>query len=344
MREELKSGNRSIFSLSLQQALKVVLDHGQQAILFINRRGMATYVFCRDCGYSLKCPRCEIPLTYHLTPTSGGQRVRSYPQDALICHRCGYTRKMPAKCPECGSQRIKQYGTGTERVEHQVQALYPKASTIRWDWETTRKKGSHDVILEHFANHQADVLIGTQMLAKGLDLPLVTLVGVVLADVGLNLPDYRAAERTFQVLTQVAGRAGRSPLGGQVILQTFQPEHYAIQSAARHDYRGFYRRELDYRRKLGYPPFSRLVRLEFRGDNQAETEASANRVAGKIRGWIHKNGQPSAEIVGPVPCFFSRISGYYRWQIVLRGPDPVSLLRDRNIGDCRVEVDPPSLL
>jgi primosomal protein N' (replication factor Y) len=344
MREELKSGNRSIFSRSLQSALKDVLDHGQQAILFINRRGMATYIFCRDCGASLKCPRCDIPLTYHVTAAGGKSPARSQHGDALICHRCNYRRNMPVKCPVCGSRRIKQYGTGTERVEHVVQSLFPGAGTIRWDWETTRKKGSHDVILEHFANHQADILIGTQMLAKGLDLPLVTLVGVVLADVGLNLPDYRAAERTFQVLTQVAGRAGRSPLGGQAILQTFQPEHYVIQSAAGHDYRGFYRRELKYRRNLGYPPFSRLIRLEFRGDDEAHVAASADRLTQKIRGWIQAGGHQSTDIIGPVPCFFNRVSGYYRWQLILRGPDPARVLRDRPIGDCRVEVDPPSLL
>jgi primosomal protein N' (replication factor Y) len=170
------------------------------------------------------------------------------------------------------------------------------------------------------------------------------LVGVVLADVGLNLPDYRAAERTFQVLTQVAGRAGRSPLGGQAILQTFQPEHYVIQSAANHDYRGFYRRELKYRRNLGYPPFSRLIRLEFRGDDEARVTASAESLTQKIRGWIQAGGHQSTDIIGPVPCFFNRVSGYYRWQLILRGPDPARVLRDRPIGDCRVEVDPPSLL
>ncbi len=344
MREELKAGNRSIFSRSLQHALKDVLNHGQQAILFINRRGMATYVFCRDCGYSLKCPRCDIPLTYHVTASGGSQPGSSQRGNTLICHRCNYRRYMPTKCSQCGSNRIKKYGTGTERVEHHVQSLYPQAGTIRWDWETTRKKGAHDIILEHFANHQADILIGTQMLAKGLDLPLVTLVGVVLADVGLNFPDYRASERTFQVLTQVAGRAGRSPLGGQAILQTFQPEHYVIQSAAAHDYRGFYRRELSYRRSLRLPPFSRLVRIEFRGDSEADVEASANRLAGKIHSWIQTGGHQSTDIIGPAPCFFSRVSSYYRWQIILRGPDPTVILKDRNIGDCRVEVDPPSLL
>jgi primosomal protein N' (replication factor Y) len=182
------------------------------------------------------------------------------------------------------------------------------------------------------------------MLAKGLDLPLVTLVGAVLADVGLNLPDYRAAERTFQVLTQVAGRAGRSPLGGSAILQTFQPEHYAIQAASGHDYIGFYQQELAYRRQLSYPPYSRLIRLEFRDMNEAKAEAAARRLADQIQGWIKAGGHRATDIIGPAPCFFSRVSGYYRWQVVLRSPDPVAVLKDRQIGEARIEVDPLSLL
>jgi primosomal protein N' (replication factor Y) len=229
-------------------------------------------------------------------------------------------------------------------VETEVQSLFPKARTLRWDWETTRKKGAHDIILSHFVNHHADVLIGTQMIAKGLDLPLVTLVGVVLADVGLSLPDLRSAERTFQVLTQVAGRAGRSPLGGQVILQTFLPEHYVIQAASRHDYQAFYQQELEYRRELHYPPFSQLVRLEFRHRDPERAEDSANAMAGQIKGWLQEENRGETELVGPVPCFFSRIGGLYRWQLVLRGPDPASLLRGRPVGDWRVEVNPPSLL
>jgi len=338
MREELKSGNRSIFSRPLQAALSEVLEHGQQAILFLNRRGMATYIFCRDCGYALKCPGCDIPLTYH-TPASKHSVAQS-----LICHRCGYRRNLPRNCPQCKSTRIKHFGTGTQRVEAEVQALLPTARTLRWDWETTRKKGSHDVIMSHFVNHRADVLIGTQMLAKGLDLPLVTLVGAVLADVGLNLPDYRAAERSFQVLTQVAGRAGRSPLGGQVILQTFQPESYVIQAAAKHDYRGFYKQELKHRRDLGYPPYARLLRLEFRERGEPAVEQAARELAAQIRGWISEGDHRSTELIGPVPCFYARMGGTYRWQIVLRGPDPVAILRGRNLGGCRVEIDPPSLL
>ena len=188
-------------AVSCRPAWSWLLERGQQAILFLNRRGSATYIFCRDCGYTLRCPRCDLPLTYHS------------PREALTCHHCGYQRKMPATCPQCGSKRIRQYGAGTEKVEAEVQALLPQARTLRWDYDSTREKGAHAVILNHFIAHRADVLIGTQMLAKGLDLPLVTLVGVVLADVGLNLPDYRATERTFQVLTQVAGQSRSQPAG-----------------------------------------------------------------------------------------------------------------------------------
>ncbi len=343
MRNELQAGNRSIFSRELQAALAGILAHEQQAILFLNRRGSATYIFCRDCGYILKCPRCDLPLTYHVaeTKTSVSSRITS---DQLNCHYCGYTRQLPHTCPQCGSERIRQYGTGTEKVEAEVQAMFPQARTLRWDWETTRQKGAHDAILSHFVNHQADILVGTQMIAKGLDLPLVTLVGVVLADVGLSLPDMRSAERTFQILTQVAGRAGRSPLGGQVILQTFLPEHYVIQAASRHDYQSFYQRELEYRRELHYPPFSQLVRLEYRHRDPERAEGSANAMARQVAAWLQEEQRHSTELVGPVPCFFARIGGLYRWQLVLRGPDPVSLLRGRSLGDWRVEVNPPSLL
>jgi primosomal protein N' (replication factor Y) len=332
MRLELQSGNRSIFSRELQTSLKQVLDASEQAILFLNRRGSATYVFCRDCGNSLHCPRCDIPLTYH------GSREK------LICHRCGYQRNNPSACPVCGSGRIRHYGTGTQRVEAEVQQLFPHARTLRWDYETTRKKGSHDLILSHFSSHRADVLVGTQMLAKGLDLPLVTLVGVVLADVGLNLPDYRAAERTFQVLTQVAGRAGRSPLGGKVILQTFLPEHYVIRAAACHGFEEFYLKELSYRRQLGYPPFNRLVKLEYRDLKADRAEKVAHSVAASIREWLQEEGRRSTYMIGPVPCFFSRVGGYYRWQIVLSGPDPAGLLRGRPLPNWKVYVNPTNLL
>lgn len=342
MRQELKSGTRSIFSHALQNALDKTLAQGQQAILFLNRRGMSTYVFCRDCGLVVKCPQCDLPLTYHNPPSASQYQ----PGDTgfLDCHHCGYRRKMPTKCPQCGSERIRQLGTGTERVEADVKALLPRARTLRWDYETTRQKGAHAEILNTFTAHKADILIGTQMLAKGLDLPLVTLVGVVLADVGLNLPDYMAAERTFQVLTQVAGRAGRSPLGGQVILQTFDPEHYVIQAAAAHNFKAFYNQELQYRKQLGYPPYKHLVRLEFRSFNNTQAETSAQKLAAQIKEWLAEEEKSAIEIIGPAPCFFEREAGYYRWQIVLRGANPVSVLSGRRINDWRVEQDPISLL
>lgn len=331
MREELKAGNRSIFSREMHTAIQDVLSAHQQAILFLNRRGSSTYVFCRECGHVISCPQDDKPLTYHRA------------QDGLLCHTCGYQRQVPKRCPACGGRQIRQLGTGTEKVEQWVREIFPGARTLRWDAETTRVKGAHERILTQFIRQEADILIGTQMLAKGLDLPLVTLVGVILAEVGLNLPDYRAAERTFQVLTQVAGRAGRSPLGGRVIVQTYQPEHYAIQAAAQHDYAQFYEQEMVYRRQLHYPPFTRLVRLEYRHHDPRVAEAAAFALAGKLQGWIADNGQP-VTLIGPVPCFFTRLSGRYRWQIILRGPDPAEILRDRQPPDWIIEVDPSSLL
>jgi primosomal protein N' (replication factor Y) len=356
MREELKSGNRGIFSRALTEALAEVLERNEQAILFLNRRGTATYVFCRECGYVAKCPNCDTPLTYHVegdklkvesSTVRQPSTLRVEPQVEafnLVCHYCGYHRQLPKTCPACGSDQIRQYGLGSERVEAEVQRLFSQATTLRWDWETTRQKDAHEIILSHFVAHRADVLVGTQMLAKGLDLPLVTLVGVVLADVGLNLPDPFAAERVFQVLTQVAGRAGRSARGGQVIMQTFQPEHYAIQAAAGHDYAAFYARELQERRRLGYPPYSRLVRLEYRHYDAAKAEATAQQMAKKIQQWLTTKHRTLTTVIGPVPCFFARVAGLYRWQIVLRGPEPESLLRGKQMEGWRVEVGPVSLL
>ncbi|MDH3942467.1 MAG: primosomal protein N', partial [Anaerolineae bacterium] len=334
MRSELKSGNRGIFSRKLQENLAQVLEAGEQAILFLNRRGAATYVFCRDCGEALTCPRCDTSLTYHGGQSAGG----------LQCHHCGYTRQMPKTCPNCGSERIRHYGMGTQKVESELQTHFPGVRALRWDRDTTSRKGAHDLILDNFTNRRADILVGTQMLAKGLDLPFVTLVGAVLADVGLHLPDYRAGERVFQVLSQVAGRAGRGPLGGRVILQTFHPDHYVLQTAAEHDYQGFYRRELAYRADLGYPPYSRLVRLEYRHRQADKAEAAAHKMAAEIQGWLRQEDRRATELIGPTPCFYARLDGLFRWQIVLRGPDPASLLEERELGDWRVEVNPQALL
>ena len=347
MRAELRSGNRSIFSRALQGGLQEVLDQQQQAILFLNRRGAATYVFCRDCGHTLTCPNCGTNLTYYLGGLKNAAsdfEDQPYRTASLMCNHCGYKRQMPRVCPECRGKHIRHYGMGTQRVEEHVHQLFPEARTLRWDHDTTRKKGAHDLILSHFTNHRADILIGTQMLAKGLDLPLVTLVGVVLADVGLALPDYRAGERLFQVLSQVAGRAGRSPLGGKVILQTFNPENEVIRAAARHDYAGFASSELIFREQLRYPPFARLVRLEYRHQKANQAENEARRMGRYLLRQINIQQRRATDLIGPVPCFYARLDGYYRWQIILRGPDPATMLVDENLGEWRVETNPQSLL
>jgi len=332
MREELQAGNSSIFSRSLQSALKNVVAKGQQAILFLNRRGSTTIIFCRDCGNTLLCPHCDFPLTYH--------QIKGH----LTCHTCGYLRKMPEKCPECGSARIKRYGMGTERVERLLGELIPSARILRWDADTVAGKRAEAVILSHFKQHNADILVGTQMLAKGLDLPLVTLVGMILADVGINFPDYRAAERAFQLLTQVAGRAGRSTLGGKAILQTFQPEHYAIQFAAQHDYLGFYEAELSRRRDIQYPPLSNIVRLETRDLDQGRARERAGNLAEEIRKLIKNSKKKSIRMIGPAPPFFAKRGGYYRWQIILKGDRPNNLIKGLKLEEWRLDVNPPDLL
>lgn len=355
MREELKSGNRGIFSRELSESIAEVLERGEQAILYLNRRGTATYVFCRDCGHVLACPHCETPLTYHVNQFSGSSvnRLNAQPENRkteqlenrLVCHRCAYSRQMPSACPACGGKNIRAYGLGSEKVETDVAALFPQARVLRWDWETTREKDAHEIILTHFANHQADILVGTQMLAKGLDLPLVTLVGIVLADVGLNLPDPFAGERAFQLLTQVAGRAGRSSRGGKVVMQTFMPEHPVIQAAAGHDYAGFYRMEIENRRLLRYPPFSHLLRLEYRHRDPAKAEDEARALAQRLGALIETEQRTQTDLVGPAPCFFARANDIYRWQVILRGPQPFSLLQNlAGLNGWRVEVDPHSLL
>jgi primosomal protein N' (replication factor Y) len=333
MRQELRAGNRSIFSRRLQQALDETLAQGEQAILFLNRRGSATFVLCRDCGHVLQCPRCELPLTYHRAG------------EALRCHHCGFQMAPPALCPACGSARIRYFGTGTQRVEEAVKARWPQARVLRWDLDTARTKGAHERILHQFATRQADVLVGTQMVAKGLDLPWVTLVGVVAADTALNLPDFRAAERTFQLLTQVAGRAGRSPRGGQVVVQTYLPEHYAVQAASRHDFGAFYQEEMAFRRRMGYPPFGRLARLLFVHTRWAVCQQETERVARWLEERLAELGLPGSALLGPVPCFFARERGRFRWHLVLRTADPVRVLEGVPLGPgWRVDVDPVDLL
>ena len=334
LRQELRAGNRSIFSRALQEALARTLAARQQAILFLNRRGAAAFVMCRDCGHVLRCPRCDVPFTYHL----------ENPQSALVCHHCNRRQPMPERCPACDSRRLRHFGVGTQQVEAEVQRMFPQARTLRWDWDVTRFKGAHEVILSRFSQHQADVLIGTQMIAKGLDLPLVTLVGVVSADTALYLPDFRASERTFQLLTQVAGRAGRGILGGRVIVQTYTPEHYAIRAAAGHNYAAFYELEMSYRRQLGYPPALRLAKVVAVDENPRRCRQAAEAVAGLLAERIAgRDGE--ASLIGPVPCFFARHRRRSRWQVIVRASDPAALLRGLPLPpNCWVDVDPVSLL
>lgn len=335
MRQELRVGNRSIFSRSLASELLATLDAGEQAILFLNRRGTHTFVMCRDCGHVEQCKRCEIPLTLH-----AGQQT-------LVCHRCNHQRPVPAICPACKSKRIKFFGAGTEHIEEAVQEIAPRARVLRWDADTTLQKGSHEAILAKFAGQEANVLIGTQMIAKGLDLPLVTLVGVIAADVGLFLPDFRSGERTFQLLTQVAGRAGRSARGGRVVIQSYRPEHHAIQAAAQHDYAAFYRRELAFRREHRYPPVRRLARLVFWEKNEKKAKVESERMAAILRTRAAEMAPHAGlfEVMGPVPAYFARFRGSYRWQILVSAPDPAAFLRGLAIPfGWRVDVDPMGVL
>ena len=333
LRGELRAGNRSPFSRALQRAMQVALAARQQVILFLNRRGAASFVMCRDCGHVVRCPGCAVTLTYHADSND------------LLCHHCNYHCSVPSLCPECGSKRIRFFGIGTQKVEQLVHDFFPQARVLRWDRDVTGGKDAHEELLARFVRHQADVLVGTQMIAKGLDLPLVTLVGVVTADTALHLPDFRASERTFQILTQVAGRAGRSILGGKVIVQTYAPQHFCIQAASRHDYEGFYRQELEFRRQQRYPPFSRLVRLLFTHVSARKCEAESEQLQQLLHSTVARLGIADVDMIGPAPCFIERIRGRYRWQIVLRGQDPVKLLAQVRLPlGWQVDVDPVSLL
>ncbi|MCS7286750.1 MAG: primosomal protein N' [Anaerolineae bacterium] len=335
MREEFKAGHRGIFSRTLIKALEKTLNAGEQAILFLNRRGTATFIICSNCGYVAKCKRCDVPLTYHR-----GNKTRA---PSFLCHHCGRHYQIPANCPACGSPHIRYFGLGTEKVEDEVIRLFPSARTLRLDRDTVVWKHAHQVILEKFASRQADILVGTQMIAKGLDLPYVTLVGVISADTALHLPDLWAAERTFQLLMQVAGRAGRSPLGGRVIIQTYTPNHYAIELAARHDYEGFFKKEMEFRHLHNYPPLRGIIRLLYQHSSEKSCREKAENL---YRNLIHLIGQrEEVHLIGPVPCFFSRLRGRYRWQIILLAPNPQALLEEIILpGGWKIEVDPVSLL
>jgi primosomal protein N' (replication factor Y) len=316
LRAELRAGHTNVLSRALVGALSDVLAAGQQAILFLNRRGMASYVLCRDCGYVACCPRCDIPLTFHAS------------EHALLCHYCFRQEPPPAVCPVCLGGKIRYYGHGTERVEDVVGRLFPSARLLRWDNDTARGRHGHERLLDAFANHQADILIGTQMIAKGLDFPTVTLVGVISADTSLYLPDYRSAERAFQLLTQVAGRAGRGATPGRVIFQTFTPEHFCIQAAAEQNYREFYEAEISARRQYGYPPFRRFVTFTYKHEDRYTCQVEAIALFNTLTQLVTSLGLSNTDLVGPAPAFMERIREQYRWQIIVRGPDLRPLLRE----------------
>lgn len=334
LRQELKAGNRTIFSQALQTAIYETLSRGEQVILFLNRRGTATFVNCRDCGYVQQCPQCDTTLTYH----AHGEQ--------LICHYCGYRQSPATVCPDCQSERIRYFGLGTQRVEETVRQMFPNATPLRWDQDTSRKPGSHYTFLEHFIAGRANIMVGTQMVTKGLDLPLVTLVGVISADTSLFLPDFRAAERTFQLLMQVAGRAGRSPLGGRVIIQSYNADLPVIQAAARHDYLGFYQQELAFRREQQYPPFKRLALLLYSGSGEERAAAEAQAMRDRLEQYVRRAGLPAVEFFGPTPHYVYRLRSQYRWFVLLRANNPADILRPLMPlpHGWRVDVDPISLL
>lgn len=333
LRRELKTGNRSLFSRALSRAIEANLVSKEQVILFLNRRGSYTFVQCRDCGFVLRCRSCDIPLTYHSAT------------DALMCHQCSYRKRAVEVCPECNSSRIKFLGIGTQRVEEETAKNFPGARILRWDRDVAKGKHAHQIILDKFANHEADILIGTQMVAKGLDIPQVTLVGVISADTLLHFPDFRSCERTFQLICQVAGRAGRGKLPGRVIVQTYSPDHYAIVAASRHDYSAFYEREIGYRRQCAYPPFTQLVRLLYTHTQDSVAQKEAERLAVLLKREIDSKGMPNTSVIGPAPAFFTKLRGKFRWQIIIRGADLSTFVSEQVLPrGWLIDVDPVSLL
>lgn len=306
MRKELEDGNRSAFGLPLQQAIRENLEKGQQTMLFLNRRGYSTFVSCRKCGEVLTCPSCNVSYTYHAS------------DKALVCHYCGKEVPVPKICPSCGSHYIRYFGTGTQKIEEETRRLFPEASVLRMDADTTTGKNGHARILELFGKGKADILIGTQMIAKGHDFPNVTLVGILAADLSLNLGTYQAAENCFQLITQAAGRAGRGELPGQVFIQTYQPENHAIRMAAVQDYEGFYQEEILLRQAMEYPPFSHIFSVLITGEMEQEVILAAQRLGAFMNHYAERAG---CTVVGPAPAPLPKFRGEFRWQIFAKGTD-----------------------
>ncbi|MEO1591113.1 MAG: primosomal protein N' [Cyanobacteria bacterium J06632_22] len=305
MRQELYAGNRSMFSRPLQTALEQLQTSGQQGLLFIQRRGHSRFVSCRSCGHVMDCPNCDVSLAFH----------RPHSSPYLRCHYCGYTQGQPNQCPSCGSPYLKNFGSGTQRVVDEIETALPDLRCLRFDSDTTRAKGAHRALLERFADGEADLLVGTQMLTKGIDLPNVTLVGVMAADGLLHLADYWSAERAFQTLTQVAGRAGRGELPGQVIVQTYTPEHFAVQAMQHHNYQTFIQEEQQQRQALQYPPYGQLILLRLSGLDAQAVERTAQDCAQQL----HISVGNDIQVLGPVPAPILRVANRYRWQVLIKG-------------------------
>jgi len=319
LREELKKGNRTIFSGKLQELLKDRLAKGQQSMLFINRRGLAGFISCRSCGYVVKCPHCDVSLSEH----RGGR---------MICHYCGYETAKVTKCPECGSKYISGFRAGTQQIEEKLVEMYPGIRVLRMDADTTRTKESYEKILTAFGNGEADVLVGTQMIVKGHDFPNVTLVGVLAADLSLSVGDYRAGERTFQLLTQAAGRAGRGELPGEVVIQTYQPEHYAVVHATAQDYKAFYEEELLYRDLMQYPPVAHMLAVQIYAANEKEGMSVANKLAHIVRDKdlfaeeMGINKKEAVQVIGPAPAGIGKINDIYRFVFYIKQEDYENLI------------------
>lgn len=335
LKDELAQGNNTMLSIKLYEAIKENLKQKRQTILFLNRRGFATFVMCRECGHTIKCKNCDITLTYHLK------------NNRLKCHYCGYEQDNVTVCPECGSRKIKYFGTGTQKLEHQIQQIFKEATTIRMDVDTVTKKNSHEMILDKFKNENIDILIGTQMVVKGHHFPNVTLVGVIAADGSLNIDDYRANERTFQILTQVAGRAGRENLPGKVIVQTYNPDNFSIECAQEQNYGKFYEIERTLRKQLKYPPFCDIILIGI----SAQEEEKVAQVAQDLYEIVKENveGIDTIFVYRPMPAPIDKIKNYYRWRIILKGTldeqviDKINVsleqIYKKKINDTRIIVD-----
>ena len=329
MRRELREGNRHIFSRALTIGLRECLSGGNQAILFLNRRGSSTIVQCRDCGHVAACRRCTTSLTYHSGPAR------------LLCHQCNYSRRPLTECPECRGRRIRQLGLGTERVVSEVSELFPDVSVDRLDSDATRSAGAGEDAVARLASGETQVLIGTQMVAKGLDIPNVALVGVVLADIGLHVPDFRSGERVFSLLCQVAGRAGRGDAPGRVFVQTYDPEHYAVHAGSNQDYAEMYRKEIEFRQQYGYPPFNQLAHIVYQNTDADAAQRQATVIADELKRRAASEGRSDIDVTGPAPGLPPRLRGRHRWRLLLRGRNLAEFLEttDFPVG-CTLDIDP----